>query len=356
MKKIIALLLVLAMCFALAACGQTNTAQTNTANTEPANTTNTEPANTVVEDKWPEEDMSIICVFKEGGAIDRVARNAASCLEKSLGVSVIVENIGGSSGVLGTNEYFKRPADGLTLYSTVQPGLSYIHNYMDCEYSVDDFAWINVQEVDYLSIIVPKDSPFKTLQELLDYAYAHPGELTMGHVDPSGSSGFGAFIFKEVMGIDVKPVHYESGGTLRVDVQAGVIDFIVSNAFADYSAFGDDGPRCLAYWADKKLEGIWPDAGPINDIVTPVYNKTLPVMGDSRLIGVNKEFKEQYPERFDKLVKAYQESVLSEENKKVYADLGLSSILQVISPDEAYTAIKAYDSLIEQYGHVLENN
>ena len=342
-KKVLALLLVFVLCFGLAACGQGNNTNTNTAN------------DNVVEDNWPEGDMSIICVFKEGGAIDRVARNAASCLEKSLGVSVKVENIGGASGVLGTNEYFKRPADGLTLYSTVQPGLSYIHNYMDCQYSVDDFAWINVQEVDYLSIIVPKDSPFTTLKELLDYAYAHTGELTMGHVDPSGSSGFGAFIFMDVMELDVQPVHYESGGTLRVDVQAGVVDFIVSNAFADYSAFGDDGPRCLAYWADKKLEGIWPNAGPINDIVKD-YGKTLPVMGDSRLIGVNKEFKEKYPERFEKLVKAYQDAVLSDENKAVYKDLGLSSILQVVSPDEAYKMIKAYDTLIEQYGHVLESN
>ena len=337
-KKIIALLLTFAIVFTFAACAKK------------------EPEPVAQEDKWPEDTMSIICVFKEGGAIDRVARNAASCLEKSLGVSVIVENIGGASGVLGTNEYFeKRAADGYTLYSTVQPGLSYIHSYMDCKYSVDDFAWINVQEVDYLSIVVPADSPFKTLQELIDYAYAHPGELTMGHVDPSGSSGFGALIFKDVMGLDVKPVHYESGGTLRVDVQAGVVDFIVSNAFADYSAFGDNGPRCLGYWADKELEGIWPGVGPVNEIIEPLYGKTLPVMGDSRLIGVNKAFKENYPERFDKLVKAYQEAVLSDENKAVYKDLGLSSILQVVSPDEATAMIKEYDKLIERYGYVLEN-
>lgn len=342
MKRMTALLLALVLCLSLAAC----TKQVK----EPSKENTSK-----VEDKWPEKDMSIICVFKEGGAIDRVSRIAAGCLEKGLGVSVIVENIGGASGVLGTNEYFKREADGYTLYTTVQPGLSYVHRYMDCKYSADDFAWINVQEVDYLSIVVPKESPFKTLQELFDYAYAHPGKLALGHVDPSGSSGFGALILKEVMGLDVKLVHYESGGTLRVDVQAGVVDFIVSNAFADYSAFGDNGPRCLAYWSDKKLEGIWPDAGPINDIIKPLYGKELPVMGDSRLIGVNKAFKEQYPERFDKLVKVYQKAVLSDENKAVYKDLGLSSILQVVSPEKATEMIKAYDLLIDKYGYVLEN-
>jgi len=63
---------------------------------------------------WPTKPIRLIAVFPPGGSVDQVARILAQPLAKQLGQSVVVENIGGASGSIGTNTVARADADGYT--------------------------------------------------------------------------------------------------------------------------------------------------------------------------------------------------------------------------------------------------
>ena len=63
---------------------------------------------------WPNKPIRLIAVFPPGGSVDQVARILAQPLSKQLGQSVVVENVGGASGSIGTNAVAKAAPDGYT--------------------------------------------------------------------------------------------------------------------------------------------------------------------------------------------------------------------------------------------------
>jgi tripartite-type tricarboxylate transporter receptor subunit TctC len=65
---------------------------------------------------WPtKQAIKLVAVFPPGGSVDQVARIIAPVLSQQLGQSIIVENKGGASGVIGTSSMLSAPADGYTL-------------------------------------------------------------------------------------------------------------------------------------------------------------------------------------------------------------------------------------------------
>ncbi|HWL72262.1 MAG TPA: tripartite tricarboxylate transporter substrate-binding protein, partial [Burkholderiaceae bacterium] len=71
-------------------------------------------ASPCVAQNWPSKPIRLIAVFPPGGSVDQVARILAQPLSKQLGQSVVVENIGGASGSIGTNAVAKAAPDGYT--------------------------------------------------------------------------------------------------------------------------------------------------------------------------------------------------------------------------------------------------
>lgn len=353
MKNILALFLVSAMLFALAACGGDN-AGSNAGTDAPAQSPSADAPAAAPTEKWPTETVEILSTYKEGGSLDIMLRALAPCLQQELGVPVIVTAMPGGNTIVATEEYFNnRKPDGYTLYATLEPAISYMNVILGNEHTYEEFDWINVQEIDYASILVPENSPFQTLEELLDYAIAHPGELSFGSMTMTSSSGPAFKLLIDQLDLDVKEVTYESGAVLRPAILGGEVDVAGVNACADWLYFGaDGGVRCLGYFSHNKLEGIWPDAVPLNDVTVPKYNVEFPELGDQRLIGVSKEFRETYPERWEILYDAYQRAITSEAMQKYYADT--PGLLQNNSPERSKELIEAYDSVLSNYKYLFE--
>ena len=132
-KKLLSLLLALAMVMSMAACG----AKTN----EPPATSGT-PSETgapaTEELNWPTKEITLIQPWSLGGGPDVITRQIASYSDKILGVPMIVENHTGGSGTIGMNDFLEAEDDGYTLFCCNGPLFSLTPSFIDVDYTIDD--------------------------------------------------------------------------------------------------------------------------------------------------------------------------------------------------------------------------
>lgn len=302
---------------------------------------------------WPNDNITIITPFSEGGSIDRMARGLAAHWEKNIDYNMIVENYGGAGGILGTDTFLNRPDDGSTIYVGGQPTLSMGIVTQDPDHSLDDFVFVNMEQIDYSDIVVRADSPYETTTDLIEAIRNNPGKLSLGTTGGSGVHLF-ALAFVDTFELDVREVIFDGGGEARTALLGGHIDFMVMSAFGDMS-MGDD-IRVLAVSSEKTFPG-WPDAEPINDVLKAHnIDATIPPVGDNRFIAVHKTFVENHPEAFDALVESYKTTFESEEYQSFLEGNNATIISQYTGPEKAREISDVLHEVTSQYREVLMGN
>jgi tripartite-type tricarboxylate transporter receptor subunit TctC len=131
---------------------------------------------------FPTRPITLICPWPAGGSTDTHLRKFAEIAAKYLGQSVVVENKPGAGGTLGPAGMAAnaRP-DGYTL-SQLPLGAFRIPHMQKVDWDpLRDFSYIIGLTGYTFGVVVKADSPFKTFQDMLDYARANPGKLSYGH-------------------------------------------------------------------------------------------------------------------------------------------------------------------------------
>lgn len=129
-------------------------------------------------DSYPNKQLTIICPFAAGGAVDNSLRAMLPIL-KNYGVDAIVTNVTGSSGAVGAMEAINANPDGYTV-GTIGPAFVSAWTQGLIDFSWDDCALITRTNMDTNGIFVAADSEFNNAQEVVDWIIAHPGEFTLG--------------------------------------------------------------------------------------------------------------------------------------------------------------------------------
>lgn len=179
---------------------------------------------------YPSKPVKIIVPFPPGGTSDVMGRLVAEELGKILKQPVVVENIGGAGGVIGTDRGLKLPADGYTLLQTgvgqnaVAHGLEPLPKYN----SNTDFTHLTQVHSGPNVLVVHPSLPFKTLKELVDYAKANPGKLDYGFT-PAASGHMAMEQFKQTAGLFMLGIPYRGGGPMMTDVLGGTIKLMFIN-------------------------------------------------------------------------------------------------------------------------------
>ncbi|MGB6102460.1 MAG: tripartite tricarboxylate transporter substrate binding protein [Pusillimonas sp.] len=181
---------------------------------------------------YPNKPIRILVTFGPGGSTDVLARGLAKHLTQAWNQPVVVENKPGGGGSIGVREVAKAPADGYTLLAhsdsyAIAPAI-----YSNLPYDVSrDFAPVALLARAPNVVVVPANSPYKTLQELIDagavankLSYATPGVGSATHMQ--------AAIFASMAHI-VDPVHvpYKSTPMAVSEVVNGRGDFIFAPLF-----------------------------------------------------------------------------------------------------------------------------
>lgn len=176
---------------------------------------------------YPERPVKLIVPWAAGGDTDNIFRPFAPLLQKQLGQTVVIANVGGASGTKGAKEAKDSPADGYTLYA--------VHDYIHSTY------WAGVADVNYTDfepicliastasvLTASPKTPWHNLKELIADAKKRPGEITVGATLASTSHFFPALVEKAA-GIKFKYVSYEGLAPRMNAILGGHIDLTDSN-------------------------------------------------------------------------------------------------------------------------------
>jgi tripartite-type tricarboxylate transporter receptor subunit TctC len=131
---------------------------------------------------WPTRSVKLIVPFPPGGTSDVMGRMVAEELTRILKQPVVVENLGGAGGVIGTERGARAAPDGYTLVQT-GVGQSAVAHGLDPNLKYDSNAdFIHVSQVHSGPnvMVVNPASPFRTVKDVVDYARANPGKLDYG--------------------------------------------------------------------------------------------------------------------------------------------------------------------------------
>jgi tripartite-type tricarboxylate transporter receptor subunit TctC len=176
---------------------------------------------------YPERPVRMIVPWAAGGDTDNIFRPFGQVLQKHLGQTVVIANVGGASGTRGAKEAKDSPPDGYTLFS--------VHDYIHTTYwaGVADVKYSDFEPICLISstasvLTASPKTPWKSLQDLLNDAKQRPGQITVGATLASTSHFFPALIEKAA-GVKFKYVSYEGLAPRMNAILGGHVDLTDSN-------------------------------------------------------------------------------------------------------------------------------
>jgi tripartite-type tricarboxylate transporter receptor subunit TctC len=213
---------------------------------------------------FPAKPIKLICPWPAGGSSDIVMRALAESAGKALGGQVIIENKPGASGMLGPNELVKAAPDGYTL-SQVTIGVARLPHMQKMQFDpLRDFTYIACLTGYTFGIVVKADSPFKTIQDLVNYAKANPGKFNYGSTGNGTTPHLAIEEFASKAGIQLTHVPFKGSSDGLQALLGGHID-----AHSDATGWGphvEAGTmRLLATYGSKRTKR-WPQVPTLNEL------------------------------------------------------------------------------------------
>jgi tripartite-type tricarboxylate transporter receptor subunit TctC len=188
------------------------------------------PALVFAQSDYPNRPIKLVVPFPPGGTSDVMGRLMAEELGKILKQTVVVENIGGAGGIVGTERAVRLPADGYTLIQS-GVGQNAVAHGLDAKLkynSMTDLIHLTQVHSGPNVLVVHPSLPFKTVKDVVDYAKKNPGKLDYGFTH-AASGHMAMELFKQTTGIFLTGIPYRGGGPLLNDLLAGTVPMIFIN-------------------------------------------------------------------------------------------------------------------------------
>lgn len=183
-------------------------------------------------ESFPNKPVKLVVPYPPGGATDLVGRLLAGKLAEAWGQPVVVDNRAGASGMIGTEQVARSPADGYTLVVAITTHIQNPSLFSKVPYDpIRDFEPLSQICLSYLALVVRPDFPARDLKEFVALAKANPGKYTFGSFGTASSSHIVGERFARVAGLDMTHVPYKGSAPMMTDLLGGQ----VSTAWADVS-------------------------------------------------------------------------------------------------------------------------
>jgi tripartite-type tricarboxylate transporter receptor subunit TctC len=177
---------------------------------------------------YPTKPIKMLLGFAPGGPTDVIARVVAQDMTSVLGQAVVVENRTGANSLIATQEVKRAAPDGYTVLATtlahnVNPILMADKNPYD---PIKDFAPVALVAVLPLVVVTKPDSPFNSLQDVVNAAKTKPGEVTYGSAGNGGSAHLAAALLETRSDSKMTHVPFRGNAPALSEVMAGRVSFM----------------------------------------------------------------------------------------------------------------------------------
>jgi len=261
---------------------------------------------------YPSRPVTEIVPYPAGGSTDLAGRAVANAMSEILGDKVVVDNRAGGGGSVGMAALARARADGYTIGVAPVGTIANQPHMHRTPYNAESFDYLCQFYYAPQVLAVKPGSEFKTLKDVVDYAKAHPGELTYGTPGPGTLPHLQIEQFKRLAGADITHVPFAGDGPGLTALMGGHIDLY----FALPNTVTDRDLRAVAVFSEKPIEAL-PD---LKTAIQQGYDMTAAVAGG--LVapkGVPDEVR-------DRLASACEQATGSEALKTVLGRVGLDAV------------------------------
>ncbi len=181
----------------------------------------------VLAQDYPTRTITVVVPFAAGGPTDTVTRLIAQSMTKSLGQTVIVENVAGAGGTIGPKKVAASKPDGYTLV-LMHIGISTsVSLYRNLGYNPQtDLEPIGLVTDVPMTFIARKDFPPKDMKELIAYVKANKDKVTYANAGVGAASHLCGMLLMTAMQTDLTTVPYKGTGPAMTDLMGGQVDFM----------------------------------------------------------------------------------------------------------------------------------
>jgi putative tricarboxylic transport membrane protein len=198
--------------------------------------------NLVKPDGFPERPVTIIVPYAEGGESDLMSRALATALEKTIGAKVLVVNRPGESGMAAVPEFMASPADGYTLWESIDEAAANFAAERLQQNPALDWWPLGMVQVTFSQIYIRSgDVRFSDWSSFVAYAQASPSDVKIANVGtPGAMESVNLFKIEQALGLGINHVAFDNPSERYAALIGGTVDALLEQP-GDVASFLDNG-------------------------------------------------------------------------------------------------------------------
>ena len=208
-------------------------------------------------DSFPNRPIRVVVPYAPGGGNDVTARILSARLSETLGVTLVVDNRPGATGIIGTELVARAPADGYTVILADAPHAINPFVYSTARYDpVKDFEPISIVATAPVVLIIHPGVPAQSVGEFVAHAKAQAGKVTMASGGTGTISHLTGELFRVRTGIQLNHIPYKGSGPAIADTVAGHVQCMFPPAPGAVPLVKGGKLRALAVSSAKRASSI----------------------------------------------------------------------------------------------------
>ncbi len=300
-------------------------------------------------DNYPNKPIRLIIPYSPGGAQETAVRQWMPYLEKELGVPLKVDCIPGANAIIGNNVAAQSAPDGYTFVQMTLSDIPVQTLIYKAPFKADAFEIITNYISDPMVVLVHKDSPWNTLQDLITYAKQNPGKVTFGQSSLTATGSLTLYALEEAAGIDLNIISFGGGNQSRLALAGKHTDATFTGLFSSQNI--SEYVKVLAVGQEKNLwKKLTNNAPTINDALKIKIPNAL----DSISLFVPAGFAKQYPDRYKKFTKAFFKALENPDYKANLKKLGDGRVMPK-SVEESQKLLQEHFGIYTRYQDLFKD-
>ncbi len=297
---------------------------------------------------FPTKPITHIIPAKAGGGFDRSSRVVAAGWEKILGQPIKFAYLPGASGMIGFQKMMSQPSNGYTTIMTTIAMQAMNINTGASKYEWKQIGFIGNLIADPNVILVHKDSPWKTINDLIEAGRKAEKSLTISTSHPKAVSTLAAQIFIKLTGINAKPVPFDGGSKARNALAGKHVDACIGPYFSASSK--KEFIRALASFTDEKVwPGIW-------DVPTlsQATGKPFPNLVEPFSFMIKRDTAVKAPDAYKKLVTTFKQAIERKETQEMAKKTGMAPFIEYWPPEKCDAYVHSFQNVWEKYKDLMK--